>query len=1379
MRNFSLREIGGFLKAPPPGQWDKVPYFRDEALFLTRVIHPAIVDMLESGRLDDQRPFLLLRKLTPFRDILQTDRNNSRFQANLVISVLNVFDFLHLLGFTHKDVKPEHILFDEEGNPKLIDFAQVFLQSCEIITGTSQYLAPELFWGHGYSVQSDLFSLGIALIEMFYPDEQAMREIGSKSNCLRPWEEHQLLQMQRKIRDKPPLGPVIADFISYSPFNRPRSGFPAFKAICRLGCTTWTTDKYVKCLNEALTRYVYNTHWINENHPILSSFKERRFHFRPCHRSCEHSFRLNLKVLYKVDGGLSLHDGQFRPQRTGIDICKSRYNRLSPSVEMRPSQSLPLTLDVKNFLDDNGDRGVRRFKIDLPYLELTDSREEGSPDDGSLGKVITATDVRNLLLRGEFSEVITACRHLRGRSEEKAASLRLSSYEAVALSCLGRTAQALQGLSVEDQTALDSLDDLTRVEYYAALGWCLHLSGKPDSAMHAYKDALRLSKAVRDTSPSAVASLYNKIATLKCRSDNPRKALYYNARAMLFAEESESVELQIAARLNRCLYLGDMGLYAREQKILHEVGPDIESTNSNYWQLTYLNVLGNHYSRVESLAAAIGAFERAIRLGHNKSENCLQLGYIMLGLGHAQFRIAKIHKALSIWDRAIELFTSADDTYGRAKALQNRAEVFFLCGQGEDAMQSLDSAAKLFSKIKHRVGMLDIRLIQLAANGYYNLDLAEIDRLQGSAREVDYYLGAYKLVYLKGFFYILAADWGRYDHELSFLRELKNKLASIPIKKEIDFLSEIATCKKLLSRGRAARSIDKRVLISIRILNSVRSLFRRYELTLLLIRFLREHNTKNEFDVFLSELESAAHLLDCSEVTPVTSPGKSAVQHSDEMKFRAIHQIAELVNNSQDANEYVQKVMEVTITALRASRGIIFLLDRHSQELAVMCYSGLGVKDVDDIRSISHSMLRNSIAGNPVFIKDVMTDQSYDHIESLMAKGIKSAIAIPLRHKDEVFGAIYVDSVVLATQFLHIDTHFLKTLGAIIAEGIYTSRRYRQLKEDYESVLEETYGRENSTGGGLLLPSQKMQDIYRTIFKISTTDFSILLLGQSGAGKEILARMIHENSSQCDGRLIAINCAAIPAEHLESELFGVGESAFTNVRSRPGKIELASRGTLFLDEIADLPLALQAKLLRVIELREVSRVGSNEYRTISFRLICSTNRDIESMVDAGTFRRDFYHRVNDFEIRIPDLCERPEDVSVLAEHFNSYYSHHVGRECLPLANEVMDTLTSYDWPGGIRELSKVVKNLVVLSEDGKLNLDYLPASFKKFARVTGRIRGRGFADKRDHEKDRILSGLRKNEYRVRQTARYLDMPESTLRYRLKKLKIMVPPIGSS
>ncbi|WP_062310445.1 sigma-54 interaction domain-containing protein [Alicyclobacillus sendaiensis] len=245
--------------------------------------------------------------------------------------------------------------------------------------------------------------------------------------------------------------------------------------------------------------------------------------------------------------------------------------------------------------------------------------------------------------------------------------------------------------------------------------------------------------------------------------------------------------------------------------------------------------------------------------------------------------------------------------------------------------------------------------------------------------------------------------------------------------------------------------------------------------------------------------------------------------------------------------------------------------------------------------------------------------------------------------------------------------------------------------------------------------SRAVLDLRRIARKAAHTPVTVLITGESGTGKEVLAQGIHFESSRANGPFVSVNCSAIPESLLEAELFGYDEGAFTGAKrgGKPGQIELAHMGTLFLDEIGDMPLSMQAKLLRVLEDRQVQRVGGTVKREVNLRLISATNRDLERMVKEGQFREDLYYRLNIIRLHIPPLRERKEDIPLLLAHYLDTTCERLGKARMHLSSEVVERLLDYDWPGNVRELVHMVEVLVSLCDSSYVKLDDFPPHLHK------------------------------------------------------------------
>jgi two-component system response regulator AtoC len=297
------------------------------------------------------------------------------------------------------------------------------------------------------------------------------------------------------------------------------------------------------------------------------------------------------------------------------------------------------------------------------------------------------------------------------------------------------------------------------------------------------------------------------------------------------------------------------------------------------------------------------------------------------------------------------------------------------------------------------------------------------------------------------------------------------------------------------------------------------------------------------------------------------------------------------------------------------------------------------------------------------------------------------------------------------------------------------------------------------------------------IAKVSPTNANILLLGESGTGKELVAREIHQLSNRRDKRFIAINCAAVPENLMESELFGYERGAFTGATNRkPGKFEQAHEGTLMLDEVGDLPLLLQGKLLRALEQREFERLGGTQLVSVDVRVISATNRNLENMVQEGGFRSDLFYRLAVIPIHIPPLREREGDIELLANHFLQKFSAKYGKKFYGLSNEVTTIFLDYAWPGNIRELKNVIERIVILNNDELVKISHLPP---KFSSHNEAIKGKTLFSLKDKkakfiaelERKEICQALQQFNGNRTKAAKHLQISTRSLQMKIKELKI--------
>jgi DNA-binding NtrC family response regulator len=325
----------------------------------------------------------------------------------------------------------------------------------------------------------------------------------------------------------------------------------------------------------------------------------------------------------------------------------------------------------------------------------------------------------------------------------------------------------------------------------------------------------------------------------------------------------------------------------------------------------------------------------------------------------------------------------------------------------------------------------------------------------------------------------------------------------------------------------------------------------------------------------------------------------------------------------------------------------------------------------------------------------------------------------------------------------------------------------RSLRDENRKLREELgvrYEFENIIGR-----STAMQEVFATLTRVAPTRGTVLLAGESGVGKDLIARAIHYQSPRRDKPFVKINCTALPENLMESELFGYEKGAFTGaVTSKPGKFEQADTGTVMLDEIGDVPPAIQVKLLRVLQERELERLGSNKTRQIDVRVIAATNVDLRLALENGTFREDLYYRLNVLPINIPPLRERKEDIPYLAEHFARKITRETGRECL-IADSAMDRLLAWDWPGNVRELENVIERSIVLCGRERLRAEDIRIDTTRARPAQTAVFLPDGMNLDQYEQSIIREALRRAGGNKSQAARLLGITRNALRYRLSQM----------
>ncbi|MFH1057709.1 MAG: sigma 54-interacting transcriptional regulator, partial [Pseudomonadota bacterium] len=379
----------------------------------------------------------------------------------------------------------------------------------------------------------------------------------------------------------------------------------------------------------------------------------------------------------------------------------------------------------------------------------------------------------------------------------------------------------------------------------------------------------------------------------------------------------------------------------------------------------------------------------------------------------------------------------------------------------------------------------------------------------------------------------------------------------------------------------------------------------------------------------------------------------------------------------------------------------------------------------------------------------------------------KSLLCVPLLVGDKTVGVIEVINKCDGTNFGEDDQEILLKVASLAATVLENASRYHKLKDQYARLKLEVAGRYDIIGS-----SQAISEVMNLAQRVAAGNTTVLLQGENGTGKELLARYIHGQSPRKDGAFIAVNCAAIPLDLLESELFGYEKGAFTGAASRrKGHFEAAHNGTIFLDEVGDLSPATQVKLLRVIQEREFERVGGTATIKTDVRVIAATNRSLEELIDSSQFRQDLYYRLNVFPIHVPPLRERGTDILLLANHFAERFSKDNHKAIRRISTPAIDMLMSYHWPGNVRELENCIERAVLLSTDEVIHGHHLPPTLQT-AEFSGTVH-RGTLDStlENVERELIVEALKNARGNKAKAARSLGISERLMGLRVVKYGI--------
>ncbi len=429
----------------------------------------------------------------------------------------------------------------------------------------------------------------------------------------------------------------------------------------------------------------------------------------------------------------------------------------------------------------------------------------------------------------------------------------------------------------------------------------------------------------------------------------------------------------------------------------------------------------------------------------------------------------------------------------------------------------------------------------------------------------------------------------------------------------------------------------------------------------------------------------------------------SSIHDISKEQFETLYQISQLLNQATYQDVLIEQALDWVVKSINAERGLFVKYNDEKNDFSIIAARNIKQESIGDLSEFSSGILQQVVSKKePCLYHDVQSDPNLSQFESVMIQSIKSVLGVPIFYQGHIWGVILADSRENRQEFTEENLVFLDFFSNLVSLALDKIIRFEELER--ENRILKSRLRTDQYLPDMIGESPEMRNLAALVHKVARTDATVLILGESGTGKDLAAQAIHKLSPRKDRPYLAQFCGSIPETLLESELFGYKKGAFSGASSdKKGLFEVADGGTFFLDEIADIPFALQAKLLRVLQNHEIIRVGDTKVKKVDVRIIAATNKDLKQLAQKGEFREDLFYRLNVFPVSIPPLRERRDDIPLLTEFFIKKY----GREDIKIGPETLKKLQAHPWPGNIRQLENVIHRAVILCDGVSLRPEHI------------------------------------------------------------------------
>ncbi len=1318
---------------------------------------------LEAGNLFVEYPYLdteVWRELTP--EDFRADF------SSILLQICIVIDYLHLLDLVHCDLKLSNFLVNSVNGSRSVILVDLdFLCKTDSrpkakILGTPEHIAPEIRANDRITTQSDNYSLGVSLAKLIEHLESRARSA----------DESAAVDIEK-------LRAFTAQLTQDDPVRRPRSlveglrqygliDEPAYesaqKSVLAMGLLTGFCRERRKLAGagSSLKSFFQRNRVLGLREELIIDFNAA-YSNRPLETLKAFKFLFQKAEISRL--------GDYWHFSADDDTLQKTYSRLERIIASGPGPSRlvssPERVDIDRLVAEAGDdeksehfqKAYLRLKTALTALE-DHPEEDGSEKREQIYRKLAylATVLNRVSRAAEYYEKVREIVERQNRFDPELLYELVLRYNSMADYDRGSTL-------VERALADERLKETPR--YYLQMkrsqAFDAGLRGRLEEAAATIEETLEEAIEIGDhevetmatytrailslwqgDKPAAVRHLQNGLKGARTTDSRLSVMLITNLLAMIYHERTEfrkAIEYAKMSEENAVSPLAALRLPAVFYTLSAAHMREGEYRKAEYWLQRVFNLksvdvdrsaLISHYCYDAFLKANSGNLEQA-------RSSCVQ---------------------------ALQLLRSAHSSAYQGKAYHNLAEIALYRGKMDECTSALNSAAAVFEEIGDKSSLAEIATIRAIQEVYYSSGPVDASPLLRRIEELLKY-DCRMYAVLTALYVLLSSDETASKGAIKLIGPFLDPYAK----------TNSPVLRSLLNLVNLVRSGDNSPNAQIRTFKEIHSIlvegeqkflgmlsaYRIGQLYLLgsRIKFARKFFLRaRTLAEALSNDSFQAKINDELKLTLASAEGESQLVHS-------IHVISEIFQNIDRYADSLKAMVRFAVEATGAERGALLLKKEQSGKLQVVAYENCDEDSLDDIESISSSIpLRVSSELEPLVIENALNDKRTNRFKSIIHHNILSVICLPIAADGSVMGALYLDHHTIPALFDDQDVKYINSIANFLSVMLSTIQRYKSMTLINQQLIEDI----NQLGGSAMFVAddEVTKALLSMLPEIARSNASVLIRGESGTGKEILADMIHRLSHRREMPLVKVNCSAIPENLVESELFGVANRAVTGVEGRDGKLAAADGGTLLLDEIGDMSTETQAKVLRVLETREFQKVGSNRTTYSDVRFIYATNKDLGEMVKEGRFREDLYYRINTFDIEIPPLRERRSDIIPLLQHFVAIFS--AGRAAPRFAGEVIQALLAYDWPGNVRELRNFVERCCITGAGRMITREMLPPEMRDVVSSSETSKKAAL----EAERAEIHSALIQHRWNQSRAARFLGLPLTTLRRKMKKHNITKP-----